>query len=114
VNRSNGVAHVDMNDGVQWPLFGAPGAHGQAVAYGIRPGDLKLTSPTTPEAVAGEIVVVEPTGSETELLIQVGEAQLILVTHGRPNVNPGDRVGLAVDPAKVHVFDQQTGARLSA
>src|SRR4029450_8034840 len=30
VNRSNGVAHVDMSDGVQWPLFGAPGTHGQA------------------------------------------------------------------------------------
>ena len=32
-----------------------------------------------------------------KLLIQAGQAQLILVTHGRPDVNPGDRVGLAVD-----------------
>jgi multiple sugar transport system ATP-binding protein len=64
--------------------------------------------------VPAEIVVVEPTGAETELLMQAGDAQLILVTHGRPAVNPGDRVGLTIDPAKVHVFDQATGARLAA
>jgi len=114
VKRANGSAVVEMSDGLQWPLFQGPGAHGQAVSYGIRPGDLSVTSATAPNAVPGEIVVVEPTGSETELLIQAGDAQFILVTHGRPHVNPGDRIGLAVDPAKVHVFDQTTGARLSA
>ena len=114
VKRANGSAVVEMSDGVLWPLFQGPGAHDQAVSYGIRPGDLSVTSATAPNAVVGEIVVVEPTGSETELLIQAGASQFILVTHGRPQVNPGDRIGLAVDPAKVHVFDQATGARLSA
>jgi len=114
IKRSNGTACVDMGDGVQWPLQQSPGSDGQSVAYGIRPGDLSLTSATAADAVLGEIVVVEPTGSETELLIQAGQAQLILVTHGRPDVNPGDRIGLAVTPGKVHVFDQGTGARLAA
>ena len=62
----------------------------------------------------GQIIVVEPTGAETELLIQVGEAQVTLRTHGRPRVNPDDKVGLAVDPANVHVFDDATGQRLAA
>ena len=114
VRRAEGGAYVDPSDGAPWPLFQGPGAHGQAVAYGIRPGDLRLVSPSAQDAVAGEIVVVEPTGSETELLIQAGSRQVVLVTHGRPDVNPGDRIGLAVDPAKVHVFDQATGARLAA
>ena len=52
--------------------------------------------------------------AETELLLQVGEAKMIVVTHGRTMVQPDDMVGLRIDPAKVHVFDQQTGARLSA
>ena len=30
------------------------------------------------------MIVVEPTGAETELLIQVGAAQVTLRTHGRP------------------------------
>ncbi len=42
VKRSNGAAHVDMGDGVRWPLQQGPGADGQAVAYGVRPGDLAL------------------------------------------------------------------------
>ncbi|MFO1312581.1 MAG: sn-glycerol-3-phosphate ABC transporter ATP-binding protein UgpC [Burkholderiales bacterium] len=114
IKRSNGAACVDMGDGVRWPLHQSPGTDGQQVAYGVRPGDLTLTNPSAPGAVVGEIVVVEPTGAETELLIQAGQAQLTLVTHGRPDVNPGDRVGLEVTPGKVHVFDERTGSRLAA
>src|SRR5947208_2537774 len=44
IKRSNGSATVDMGDGVQWPLHGSPGTEGQSVAYGVRPGDLTLTS----------------------------------------------------------------------
>jgi multiple sugar transport system ATP-binding protein len=112
IRRSNGSAIVDVGDGVQWPLHQSPGQEGQSVAYGVRPGDLALTSATAPGAVVGEVVVVEPTGAETEVLIQAGKAQLTLVTHGRPEVNPGDRVGLAVMPGKVHVFDQGSGNRM--
>jgi multiple sugar transport system ATP-binding protein len=114
VRRDGGSAHVEVAGGVRWPLVHGPGAEGQAVAYGVRPGVLKLASPDVEGAVAAEIVVVEPTGAETELLIQAGDDQLILVTHGRPKVNPGERIGLTIDPAKVHVFDQGTGARLAA
>ena len=66
------------------------------------------------DAVAGEIIVVEPMGAETELLIQAGDAQVTLLTNGRPNVNPGERIGLALDPAAIHLFDQKTGQRLAA
>jgi multiple sugar transport system ATP-binding protein len=114
VRRSKGAAYVEVADGVRWPLHRAPGAEGQTVAYGVRPGDLQLASVSTADAVPAEIVVVEPTGAETELLIQAGESKLILVTHGRPSVNPGDAVGLTIDPGKVHVFDEASGARLSA
>ena len=51
---------------------------------------------------------------ETELLVQAGAAQIVLMTHGRPVVNPGDKVRLSIDPAMVHVFDQKTGARIAA
>ena len=35
-------------------------------------------------------------------------------THGRPKLEPGDRVTFLVEPGNVHLFDQQTGQRLSA
>jgi len=111
VRRAGGAARVDTGGGVSWPLAQGPGAEGQAVAYGIRPEHLTLGSSG---GVPGEIIVVEPTGAETELVIQVGEASVNLRTHGRPRVNPGDKVGLTIDPSNVHVFDKTTGQRLSA
>jgi multiple sugar transport system ATP-binding protein len=55
---------------------------------------------------------VEPTGAETELLLQIGQQQLTLVLHGRTAAQPGDTVHLAIDGAKAHVFDGQGGQRL--
>ena len=112
VRRTGARAYVEVSGGIRWPLDGGPGAEGQAVAYGIRPEHLALA--TGSDGVPGEIVVVEPTGAETELLIKVGDAQVTLRTHGRSSVNSDQKVGLVVDPANVHVFDQATGQRLVA
>ena len=102
-----------MPGGIRWPLFGDVGADGQAVTYGVRPEHLTLAAASDP-TVPGEVIVVEPTGAETELLIQAGDAQVILRTHGRPAVNPADKIALGVDPEHVHMFDQATGERIVA
>jgi len=113
LRRSNGSAFVEAEGGTRWPLKGTAGTDGQPVALGVRPEHLMLAG-SGPESVAGEIVVVEPTGAETELLVKVGDAQVTLVTSGRPGVNPGDRIGLAVEPGMAHVFDRASGNRLAA
>ena len=94
--------------GSRWPLPAGTGAQGQQVHYGIRPTDLTLAA----QGIAARVVVVEPTGAETELLLQVGEQQLVLVMHGRTSAQPDDTVYLALDPAMAHVFDGASGARL--
>ncbi len=114
VRRGGGNLHVEAAGGMRWPLGAAAGSDGQSVAYGIRPEHLALSAPDAPGAVAGEVIVVEPTGAETELLVQAGAAQIVLRTHGRPSVNAGDKIGLSVDPAMVHVFDKGSGERLAA
>ncbi len=113
LRRDGGAVHVEAAGGVRWPVGHSPGADGQAVSLGVRPEHLGLAPASAAGTVPAEVVVVEPTGAETELVITAGEAQLILVTHGRPDVNPGDRVGLAVDPATVHLFDRATGRRIA-
>jgi multiple sugar transport system ATP-binding protein len=60
------------------------------------------------------VIVVEPTGAETELLVQVGSSQIVLVLHGRSAVQPGDKVGLAVEIGAVHLFDPASGRSLAA
>jgi multiple sugar transport system ATP-binding protein len=113
VRRNGGTAYVEEDGGgVRWPLDTGPGAEGQAVTYGVRPEHLTLAPDG--HGVPGEIIVVEPTGAETELVIQVGDAQVTLRTHGRPAVHHDQKVGLVVDPANVHVFERSTGARLAS
>ena len=77
--------------------------------YGVRP-ERPHAAARRARTVPGEVVVVEPTGAETELLVQVGHAQVTLVTYGRPGVNPGERVGLRVEPGMAHLFDQNRPA----
>jgi multiple sugar transport system ATP-binding protein len=83
-------------------------ANGADVHYGIRPGDLELAE----SGIAAQVVVVEPTGAETELLLQIGEFKLTLVMHGRTQVKPNETVYLQFNPAKAHVFDGTTEQRL--
>jgi multiple sugar transport system ATP-binding protein len=113
LRRANGAAHVESADGIRWPLGAGVGGDGQAVTYGVRPDHLELAE-SREHGVPGEIIVVEPTGSETELVVRIGAAQVIVETHGRPALQPGDKVTFAVKPANVHLFDQASGARLSS
>ena len=114
VRRANGRAYVEVAGGMRWPLFGSVGADGQAVTYGIAPRAPDAWARSGDVAVPAEIIVVEPTGAETEFVIQAGDAQVILRTHGRPAVNPADKMTLGVDPAHVHLFDQTERAALDA
>ncbi len=97
--------------GQQWP---APqltsGTEGQSVSYGVRPGDISLVGPD--QGLPAKVIVVEPTGAETELLLQVGSEKIIVVVHGRTQAQPGDTVGLSISAAKTHLFDSQSGTRL--
>lgn len=98
--------------GQRWPIAGQPnGTHGQVVSYGIRPGDIELA--TDGQGISAKVVVVEPTGAETELLLQVGDAQLILVMHGRTSAKPDDSVHLRINDSKAHVFDGNSTLRLN-
>jgi multiple sugar transport system ATP-binding protein len=109
LRRNGSGAYVEAL-GERWPVpTSVAGTDGQAVSYGIRPGDLSLA----PNGIAAKVFVVEPTGAETEMLLQVGDAQLTLVMHGRTQANPDDTVHLGVDPAQAHVFDQASGRRLN-
>jgi multiple sugar transport system ATP-binding protein len=95
--------------GACWPLpAGVATTPGQAVHYGVRPSDLQLSD----QGVAAKVIVVEPTGAETELLVEVGGQQLTLVIHGRPQARPDDLVYLQVDTDKAHVFNTAGGQRL--
>jgi multiple sugar transport system ATP-binding protein len=102
--------HVQAEN-TAWPsLAVASGQNGQAVYYGVRPTDITLT--LAGQGIAAQVVVVEPTGAETELLVKVGAFQLVVTLHGRTSAQPGETVYLQIDPAKTHLFDAASTQRL--
>jgi multiple sugar transport system ATP-binding protein len=112
VLRRNGAGTSVEAHGAHWPTPAAnQSADGQAVHYGIRPGDIVLADAGS--GVPARVIVVEPTGNETELLVQVGDAKLIVVVHGRVQVGPDETVGLVIKPESTHLFDRQSGRRLN-
>jgi len=107
---SGGRVEVEAH-GARWPVANATTAHdGQAVSYGVRPGDISIAG--VGQGVAAKVIVVEPTGAETELLLDVGGARFIVVIHGRTEAKPDDVVGLVIDATKAHLFDGTTGKRI--
>jgi multiple sugar transport system ATP-binding protein len=81
------------------------------VEIGIRPQALGLVAPEG-DAIRGTVLLREPLGLEDEFLIQLDDATLKVVTaHGR-RFPEGSRVGLAVDPAQLYLFDPETGRTL--
>jgi multiple sugar transport system ATP-binding protein len=106
----DGRAWVDA-EGHAWPsAVLAQARDGQPVSYGVRPGDLSLSA--SGQGIPAKVVVVEPTGAETELLLEVGGTRVIVVIHGRTSAQPDDIVHLAIAPGKSHVFDDAGGERL--
>jgi multiple sugar transport system ATP-binding protein len=111
--RQGGAGAWVEAQGQGWPtLPQEPGQDGTTVQYGVRPGDIQLS--TSGQGIPAKVVVVEPTGAETELLLRVGDVDLVCVLHGRTDARPDDTVYLDVAAAKTHVFDAAGGQRLDA
>jgi multiple sugar transport system ATP-binding protein len=76
---------------------GAPGA----TTYGIRPEHLHLAD----DGVEIEVVVIEPTGSETQIVCRLGSQTITGIFRERLKVAPGDKIRVNPDLSVVHLFD---------
>jgi multiple sugar transport system ATP-binding protein len=96
--------------GISLPLNGAAGAQkGTPVVLGIRPEHLKLSDQGFPV----EIVVVEPTGSEIQIIGRTpGGEDIVANFRDRHAFEPGQTVRLAAEPGLTHLFNGETGQRL--
>ena len=99
-----------LEDGTALPL--PPGiavTAGAEITYGVRPEHLGVGS----DGLAGTVSVVEPTGSETHVVLRVGAKDVVAMFRDRVSFRPGDPLTFAPEAEKVHLFDKATGARLS-
>jgi multiple sugar transport system ATP-binding protein len=96
--------------GVRLPVSSLPAAgEGRPVVYGIRPEHFELSDGGVPV----EVVVVEPTGSETQVVARAGGRELICVFRERVQARPGETLHVTPNPHLAHIFDSETGQRLN-
>jgi len=73
----------------------------KAAVYGIRPEHLHLD----PQGIEIEIQVVEPTGSETLVIANIGNQRITGMFRERLAVEPGSKIRVTPDLSVVHLFD---------
>ena len=83
-------------------------APGTEIDLGIRPEHFALSD----KGFAARVVVVEPTGAETQVVADIGDERVTAVVKDRVSIGRGDMVFLAPDLPRVHRFDAGTGSRL--
>lgn len=109
--RVNGSAMFEGPNGIQLPIASAPASsNGQPAIYGIRPEHFTLAD----DGAEAEIVVIEPTGSETQVFAKLGGEEVVAVFRERHQFAPGEKIRLKPDPKLVHLFDAATGNRLNS
>ena len=84
------------------------GSDGRPAIYGVRPEHFSLSD----DGADAVVQVIEPTGSELQVVAKLGENEIIAVFRERHQFKPGDKIRLKPDPRLIHLFDEATGKRL--
>jgi multiple sugar transport system ATP-binding protein len=99
-------------NGARLPVASAQAANdGRALVYGIRPEHLDLVEGGS-DGFEAEVVVIEPTGSETQLFARLGEQEIVAIFRERHEFAPGQKIRLKPRAPVAHLFDATSGARI--
>jgi multiple sugar transport system ATP-binding protein len=97
--------------GFDLPLTAAPpAAAGQPAVYGLRPEHVRLDG----GGLEAKVHVVEPMGSETQVVADIGGHNLTCVFRERIQAKPGEFIRIVPEAALTHLFEADSGKRLAA
>ena len=108
VVSEGGARHFASDSGLRLPLPDTSAADGAEVIYGIRPEHIGVSDTGIPV----NVVVVEPTGSETQIFAKAGDDVIDAIVKDRIHAAPGSLIHFVIDPANVHLFDAATEQRI--
>jgi multiple sugar transport system ATP-binding protein len=100
---------VTLPDGRRLPVPGLALGDGHEVTLGVRPEHLVIGD----EGIPAEVVVVEPTGADTQVYCKLGAADVTVASRARHMFRPGDLVHVRPLPGKTFLFDTASGKRLA-
>lgn len=92
--------------------FDAPdGLSGDVKTLGIRPEELRIVSPEDGVTTA-EVAVFEQVGSYNIVYLEIDglDEEIVVQVDGKNHFNPGETVGIEIDPTHIHLFDRNDEA----
>ncbi|WP_191061783.1 ABC transporter ATP-binding protein [Geminicoccus harenae] len=112
--RKNGASgDVVAKDGTHLPVPERLGGQdGLEVVYGVRPEHLYISQDG--QGIPAKVVVVEPTGAETMVVMHMAGQEIQAIFRERHRFEPGQDLMLLPDVEHLHLFDKRTGQRLNA
>lgn len=110
LKTADGKSWFETTGGGRLTLDGKDASRGDTVEAGIRPEHFIIGA--ADDAIAIDVDVVEPTGSETHVYGSVGTDTVRAVFRDRLRVKPGDRLPVTVEARNIHLFDKTTGLPL--
>lgn len=83
---------------------------GQAIKVGLRPEHLSPGTGGT--ALAGQTLLVEPTGAQTHVVFDLAGQPVTAIVDGEYPARYGARFEANISADQVHVFDRESGVAL--
>ena len=99
---------VQIAQGCVLPAPANREADGRDVVIGVRPEHFDIGEP----CVRAQVVVVEPTGADTQVYCRIAGQDVTAVSRARHTFRPGDTIDLKPTDGKSYLFDPASGARI--
>ena len=87
---------------------------GRRVVLGVRAEDARIVAPDAPNALRGTADFVEELGASRVLHADFDGLVFAVATTDHIPLKSGEPVGIAIDPAHVHLYDAETGRTILA
>ncbi|HEX9452339.1 MAG TPA: sn-glycerol-3-phosphate ABC transporter ATP-binding protein UgpC [Burkholderiales bacterium] len=100
---------VKIAEGCVLPAPVNPEPDGREVVIGVRPEHFDIGEP----CVKAQVVVVEPTGADTQVYCRIAGQDVTAVSRARHTFRPGDTIDLKPSEGKSYLFDPASGARIA-
>ena len=111
IRNDGGTPRFVTATGLELPLGTAPASSdNQPAIYGVRPEHFAIAD----DGVAAKVVVVEPTGSETLVVLEAAETEFVALFRERISAKPGETIRVRSDSKVTHLFAADGGRRLVA
>lgn len=85
---------------------------GKIVVMGIRPedidDDITFIEKNKDSVIEAQVEVTELMGAETNIYLSKGDISIVAKVNGSSNAKVGDKIKIALDTKKIHVFNKET------